>query len=99
MTETTFNLRGDRNQCQSCKKYFNSSFAFDKHRTGEFGKDRRCMTTEEMEAKRMAQRADGFWVSALMSEIDSEARSKHKSDDFKGSVSLYVSSTQNEVVA
>lgn len=58
------NLRGDRNQCQGCKEYFNSSFAFDKHRTGEHGKDRRCLTTDEMEAKGMAKNAAGFWISS-----------------------------------
>ena len=29
-------LTGDRNQCQACKEYFNSTHAFDKHRTGDF---------------------------------------------------------------
>lgn len=57
-------LRGDRNQCPSCSLYFNSTFAFDKHRTGKHGVDRRCMTMEEMLAAGMAQRADGFWISA-----------------------------------
>ncbi|WP_143277350.1 hypothetical protein [Bordetella genomosp. 9] len=62
------NLTGDRNQCQGCKEYFNSSFAFDKHRTGEFGKDRRCMTVNEMQTKGMCKNAAGFWVSASMPE-------------------------------
>jgi hypothetical protein len=59
-------LNGDRNQCQGCKKYFNSTFAFDKHRIGQFGIDRRCMTTEEMEAKGMCVNAHGFWVGKQM---------------------------------
>jgi hypothetical protein len=62
------NLSGDRNQCGGCHEYFNSSFAFDKHRTGEFGKDRRCLTTDEMKAKGMAVNAAGFWVSSVMPE-------------------------------
>ena len=41
-------LRGDRNQCQGCKEYFNSTGAFEKHRTGKYGVDRRCKTPEEM---------------------------------------------------
>jgi hypothetical protein len=58
-------LRGDRNQCQGCKEYFNSTSAFDKHRVGEFGKDRRCRTTEEMTALGMGLNADGFWVKTI----------------------------------
>lgn len=59
-------LRGDRNQCQGCKEYFNSTFAFEKHRTGEFGKDRRCRTEQEMRSIGMATNADGFWVGRQM---------------------------------
>ena len=58
-------LSGDRNQCQGCKEYFNSTFAFDKHRTGEHGVSRRCLTPVEMTAKGMAVNAWGFWVSSL----------------------------------
>jgi hypothetical protein len=54
---------GDRNQCPTCHKYFNSTSAFDRHRTGKVGtKERRCMTTEEMEAKKMCLNAAGFWI-------------------------------------
>lgn len=56
-------LRGDRNQCQGCKEYFNSTLAFDKHRTGDHGSSRRCMTVEEMQAKKMLKNADGFWIT------------------------------------
>ena len=54
---------GDRNQCPTCHKHFNSTSAFDRHRTGKVGtKERRCMTTEEMEAKKMCLNAAGFWI-------------------------------------
>ena len=59
-------LSGDRNQCQGCKEFFNSSAAFDKHRTGEHGKDRRCRSVPEMAAKGMARNAAGFWVGSPM---------------------------------
>ena len=59
-------LSGDRNQCQGCKTYFNSTFAFDKHRRGEHGIDRLCLTKEEMAGKGMAVNAAGFWISAAM---------------------------------
>lgn len=61
-------LSGDRNQCAGCSEYFNSSFAFDKHRTGDFGISRRCITKEEMISKGMAVNAAGFWISAAMPE-------------------------------
>lgn len=59
-------LRGSRNQCQGCKRYFNSNTAFDMHRTGQHGVDRRCMTTAEMEAKGMILRSSGFWIGSQM---------------------------------
>ena len=54
-------LSGDRNQCSGCGLYFNSTSAFDKHRTGRHGIDRRCMSVEEMKAAGMVLREDGFW--------------------------------------
>jgi len=59
-------LTGDRNQCQGCKQFFNSTFAFEKHRTGEHGKDRRCLTPDEMLAKGMSVNAAGFWITSAM---------------------------------
>ncbi len=59
-------LTGDKNQCPTCKLFFNSTAAFEKHRTGEYGKDRRCRTEDEMRAKGMALSSRGFWVTALM---------------------------------
>jgi hypothetical protein len=56
-------LRGDHNVCPSCGECFNSSAAFDKHRTGAFGIDRRCSTADEMLSIKMAKNADGFWVT------------------------------------
>lgn len=58
-------LRGDRCQCGACGFYFNSTKAFDRHRRGTPGKDRRCRTVEEMTKAGMAQNAKGFWVTAL----------------------------------
>lgn len=58
-------LSGDRNQCQACKSYFNSTTAFDRHRAGEFGVDRRCRTVDEMRAIGMVLRDNGFWVGSV----------------------------------
>jgi hypothetical protein len=59
-------LTGDRNQCQGCKEFFNSTTAFDKHRTGQHGVDRRCLDEPEMLSKGMAKNSAGFWVGSLM---------------------------------
>ena len=58
-------LRGDRNQCPQCGEYFNSTAAFDKHRTGTHGVDRGCLKVSEMAAKGMAKNSEGWWVTAL----------------------------------
>ena len=51
-----------RNQCQACKQYFNSNTAFDFHRIGEHGVDRRCMTVVEMLGRNMEVNKDGYWI-------------------------------------
>lgn len=56
-------LTGQRNQCPGCGLYFNSNKAFDKHRTGKHGVDRRCRTEQEMLDKGMALNNAGFWIS------------------------------------
>lgn len=61
-------LRGDRNQCPTCSEYFNSSSAFDRHRTGRFGVDRRCRTVGEMAALGMSANAGGFWITEPLPE-------------------------------
>jgi len=58
-------LTNDRNQCQGCKTYFNSTYAFDKHRRGEHGHNRRCLTEAEMLAKGMSVNKDGFWITKV----------------------------------
>lgn len=58
------NLTGDRCQCPTCKEYFNSTLAFDKHRTGSHKNNtRRCMDIEEMEGLGMSKNKNGFWVT------------------------------------
>lgn len=73
-------LQGQKNQCQGCKRYFNSNFAFDKHRTGKHGKDRRCMTEEEMTAKGMSMNARSFWVSESNSRFNKEISDDTQAD-------------------
>ena len=61
-------LNGNRNQCGACGKYFNSNGAFDKHRTGQHGVDRRCMTKDEMLDLGMILGDDEFWRGSAMPE-------------------------------
>lgn len=61
-------LTGRRNQCPGCSEYFNSLTAFDAHRVGEFGLNRRCRTKEEMIEKGMSLNKDGFWIASKMPE-------------------------------
>jgi uncharacterized C2H2 Zn-finger protein len=56
-------LDDDRNECPTCDKLFKSVKAFDKHRTGEYGVNRRCLTEEEMLAKGMSKNRRGFWIT------------------------------------
>jgi hypothetical protein len=68
--------------------YFNSTRAFDKHRTGQHGVNRRCMSKDEMLAKGMVRGADDFWRGSAMpdslrpmpaaSGFDDEARCDEK---------------------
>ena len=51
------------NQCPTCGEVFESVYAFDYHRTGEFNKDRRCRTIEEMLQKGMIKNRFDRWVS------------------------------------
>jgi putative DNA primase/helicase len=57
-------LSGDRCKCSVCGTYFNSTAAFDEHRTGPHGKGRRCMTSNEMEARGMRLSADDWWLTS-----------------------------------
>jgi hypothetical protein len=61
-------LTGDRNQCGACRQYFNSTNAFDKHRTGEFNGNRTCLSTDEMLARGFGKTSDGFWLAPIMPE-------------------------------
>ncbi|WP_233868643.1 hypothetical protein [Paraburkholderia adhaesiva] len=73
-------LTGDRNQCPSCGEFFNSTAAFDAHRTGPFGgahgepSRRRCLTVVEMRAKGMALNRAGFWVKHPLPDAGIAAR-------------------------
>lgn len=63
MAEQSMKLTGDRCQCSACGEFFNSTFAFDKHRLGDYGM-RRCRTPDVMEAIGMSRNVKGLWVTS-----------------------------------
>lgn len=70
-------LTGDHCQCsrnRGCGEYFNSTYAFDCHRTGTHGVDRRCLTELEMLQRGMAKNAGGWWISGAMRDSTLAAR-------------------------
>jgi len=54
-------LTGNRCACTACGEYFSSERSFDRHRIGQFGTDRRCMSADAMTADGWARNARGFW--------------------------------------
>ena len=68
MKASELGLRGDRCLCPTCGERFNSSAAFDAHRTGKFNvngvsRGRRCLLDFEMVAKGMTRNPKGFWLT------------------------------------
>lgn len=49
--------------CSTCHEDFNSDAAFDMHRTGRFGIDRRCKTPDEMHRAGQERNKAGRWVT------------------------------------
>jgi hypothetical protein len=64
-TNAALKLGSRRCQCAACAARFNSVIAFERHRTGRYGHDRRCLTADEMLAKGMAVNAGGYWVTSI----------------------------------
>ena len=48
--------------CKVCHETFSSTIAGDKHRTGQHGIDRRCLTASEMDEKGLRRNARGVWT-------------------------------------
>lgn len=73
-------LRGDHCQCAACSEYFNSTGAFDRHRSAPHGGDRRCLTPAEMLARRMAVSAAGWWVTSVREDAPCGSSRDYRSD-------------------
>jgi len=74
-------ISGDRCFCRACGEYFNSTKAFDKHRTGKYRQlrdpgpeTRRCRSFDEMAAKGMSKNSADFWITSKMAAATAAAR-------------------------
>lgn len=56
-------LTGSRCLCRRCGEYFNSVYAFDRHRVWASPTVQRCLTYEKMVGKGMSINASGFWIT------------------------------------
>lgn len=74
-------LTGQRNQCPTCAEYFNSNAAFERHRHGAFGADRRCLTVDETAARGMSKNSAGFWVTQAWAGMPFPALGSHSGAD------------------
>jgi hypothetical protein len=78
--------------CRACGKVFSSTSAFDRHRTGSYGKpiyganrkvirytkhERRCKDEQEMLEAGMIQNKRGYWTTG---EFDASAFAKKESE-------------------
>lgn len=71
---STLPLRGRACACGTCHQRFNSVSAFDLHRVGSFGVDRRCLRPPEMLAIGMSQNARGLWIERRREEWQQKRR-------------------------
>jgi hypothetical protein len=55
-------LCGNQCQCSGCGELFACVGTFDRHRVGDHGNARRCLSLGEMLAKGWIQNAGGFWI-------------------------------------
>ncbi|BAO90701.1 hypothetical protein [Caballeronia cordobensis] len=74
-------LSGDRNQCGNCGELFNSTYAFEKHRTGTVGvregpDARRCLDPSQMQMLGMVKNLAGFWITERLTIRDIEQRNE-----------------------
>lgn len=63
-------LTGSRCLCRGCNEYFNSVYAFDRHRIWASSTVQRCLTHAEMVGKGMSVNASDFWIT--------EPKQKHR---------------------
>lgn len=69
------------NKCTSCSRDFTSIGAFDRHRTGPFNGERRCMTEQEMRAHNLELNpASDKWQVILTAEKKAQIKRLNSED-------------------
>jgi len=79
-------LKGQRCRCGACGELFNSTWAFDRHRQGEYSLDantRKCLAPMEMERAGWNLAAGKFWMTPKRS--DSTLTHRRNSGDEENS--------------
>jgi len=61
-------LTGSRCQCRACGEYFNSTYAFDKHRFGKPEK-RYCMSEYVMLSEGLSRNKALFWITGTFTRV------------------------------
>lgn len=56
-------LTGNRCQCPACGEYFGNVRGFDRHRTGDYGKVRRCISAADLLANGWVRNERGFLLT------------------------------------
>lgn len=64
----------NRCQCAGCHEFFGSVSAFDRHRVGKPGVDRRCRSEFEMFARGMSRSDAGLWITETRTQRASRSR-------------------------
>ena len=70
-------LTGDHCQCGACGEFFNSTYAFDRHRAGEWG-ERYCLTPEAMQNRGMCVSTRGWWISTRKETVGNAVSSERE---------------------
>ena len=66
-------LTGRACECPTCLERFVGETAFDAHRFGKYGRNRRCMTAQEMLAAGMQRNRKGYWSRGAQSRASAVA--------------------------
>jgi hypothetical protein len=53
----------DKCQCAACGLYFNSTYAFDRHGSGEWA-ERRCLSATQLREKGWSTNGTGHWITS-----------------------------------
>lgn len=71
----------DKCQCAVCGMYFNSTYAFDRHRSGEWAA-RQCLSAVELREKGWGINGTGHWITSRRQDVPTEGDETEVEEDF-----------------